>query len=178
MRTYIYDDKTFLKKVTVVGGFSLFVALYSIVQLVMGQYLYWLFLVVGAYQFVNTFVYIINPQTVQIDGNVVSFSAYGKVNTFDWSDVTFFRIKEVDVPNKMYIRITTADGRKGRYWINCKFMENGKELWDYFLFLEYEKEPNQLKFQAKTPQNPFATVVELVEDVATGEVNEKVNEII
>ncbi|WP_317854173.1 hypothetical protein [Chakrabartyella piscis] len=157
MRTYIYDDKIFRKKVTVVGGFSLFVALYAAVQLILGQYLYWLILVVGIYQFVNTFIYISNPKEVSIDGDMVSFSSYGKNNVFHWDEVEFFRIKEVDVPNKMYVRIITKDGRKGRYWINCKFMENGKELWDYFLFLEYEKEPGQLKFQAKIPKNPFAT---------------------
>lgn len=160
MGTYIYDDKTFKKKVTVVGGFSLFVALYAAIQLIRGDYLYWLILVVGAYQFINTFIYISNPKEIKIDGDMVSFSAYGKVNTYDWNDVAFFRIKEVDVPNKMYVRIVTSDGRKGRYWINCKFMENGKELWDYFLFLEYEKDPNQLKYQAKIPKNPFAPEVE------------------
>ncbi len=173
MRTYIYDDKIFRKKVTVVGGFSLFVALYSAVQLILGEYLYWLILVVGLYQFVNTFIYISNPKEVEIDGDRVSFSAYGKVNTFDWKEVAFFRIKEVDVPNKMYVRIVTEDGRKGRYWINCKFMESGKELWDYFLFLEYEKEPNQLKYQAKIPKNPFAEELDLEEVVMVDEVVEK-----
>lgn len=166
MRKYRYQDAIFARSVTFTGIFCLLVALYSLFMLLQGNYLFWLFLLVGLYQFFNTFITVSNPQEVVIEEDAISFSAYGKTHRYLFSEITSLRVKELDLHKKLYLRINEGSLTKGRYWIVCKNMNDGAELWDYLAWLEYQKEPGQLKFQSRIPKNPFAPPMDTQEQSA------------
>lgn len=156
MYRFVYNDRDFRWKVTTTAVFCVVVAIYSVVMLIEGNSLFWIFLPVCAYQLYNTFITISNPKVVEVDEQALSFSAYGRTHSYRIDELELFRIKELDQHNKLYLRVGDNKGHKGRYWIPCKFMEGGKDLWDYLAYLEYKVEPEQLKFRTrKAPLNPF-----------------------
>ena len=170
MHKYCYDDAIFARSVTFTGGFCLLIVLYSLVMLFTGSYLFWIFLLVGLYQVFNTFVSISNPKEVVVEEDAISFSAYGKTHRYPLDEITSLRIKELDYHKKMYLRINEAGMMRGRYWIACKHMNDGAELWDYLAWLEYQKEPDQVKFRARVPKKPQENTVNLTESSSTDDV--------
>lgn len=154
MSKYLYDKKAFDKTITGTGVFCLLVGLYSVWMMLSGNMLFWIVLLVCVYQVYNTFFSLSNPSEVDITESSISFSAYGKTNTYPLDEITTFRVKEINPPKKLYLRIGTPSSREGRYWINCGNMNDSKELWERLAYLEYCKEPGQIKFRAHIPVNP------------------------
>lgn len=156
MSQYVFQKSVYMRKVTVIGIFCLVVALYSCVMLLMGQPLFWILLLISLYQAFNTFVSLSNPSEVTLTEDTLAFSAYGKTHSYKLADIKSFRVKELDRYHKMYVRVNDGGLLRGRYWLNCREMEGGRELWDRLAYLEYEKEPDQIKFRAYRPKNPSA----------------------
>lgn len=157
MRKYVYDPKAFATSVTLIGVFCALICLYSVWALLQGNFLFWIFLLVGAYQVFNTFFSISNPQTVTWDEETITFSAYGQCHSYRFEEITELKIKELDFHKKLYLRVNESTLLRGRYWIFCARMNDGEELWDRLAYLEYQKEPAQLKFRTRIPKNPFET---------------------
>lgn len=156
MRSYTYNNGAFARSVTFTGIFCALICLYSVWALLNGQTLFWICLLVGGYQVFNTFGSISNPKVVTISEDTISFSAYGKTHTYQVSEISSLRIKELDLNKKMYLRVNEPTMLHGRYWINCGQMNDSRELWERFSYLEYQIEPDQLKFRTrKPPRNPF-----------------------
>ena len=154
MGAYNYDNKKYRNSITITGVFCLLLAFYSIYMLINGNYAFWIVILICLYQINNTFFSISNPKTILIENDEIIFSAYGRSHSYIISEISEFKVKEIEHYKKMYIRINDSSIFKGRYWINCRCFSNGKDLWDYFAYLEYLKEPTQLKFRARIPSKP------------------------
>lgn len=164
MYKYTFDRNIFRRSVTVTGVFCILIGLYSIGMLVMGNTLFLVPLIVCIYQVVNTFVSISNPSEVTISPDTLTFSAYGKTHSYKISDIKTLQVKEIDLHRKMYLRVNEPTFTKGRYWVMCGKMNDSKQLWDQLIYLEYCKDPEQLKFRARVPVNPYK--IEKVEEVS------------
>lgn len=169
MKSYCYNKKVFGRSITLTGVFCILIALYSAAELLMGNMLFWFVLLVSLYQIYNTFVSISNPEKITLTEDTLTFSAYGQSHAYPLNEITSMRIKELEQYKRLYLRMNEPTMRKGRYWINCGKMNDSKELWECLAFLEYQKEPNQLKFRGRTPKNPFAhTENDILEDDTDG----------
>ncbi len=149
------EPKRFHISITATGIFCIFFCIFSIINVIKGDMLYFVLGIVCIYHIINCFVSISNPSKVKISDDEISFSAYGKTHTYKKDGIENIQIKELSKYRKMYVRINDVKLLKGRYWINCDKMNDGKQLWDLLIYFEYKKNPNQLKFQAYTPKNPY-----------------------
>jgi len=156
MHRYLYNHRDFSWKVTGTAAFCVVAGLYSLWMILRGNPLFWVFPPVCVYQLWNTFGSLSNPEAVEVGEDTLSFSAYGRSHRYNIGEITLFRVKELEPRGKFYLRVEDSKGQKGRYWIPCKYMENGGELWDYCAWLEYQKEPDQLKFRTRSaPKDPY-----------------------
>ncbi|MEG0853745.1 MAG: hypothetical protein RSF82_07725 [Angelakisella sp.] len=155
MYKYTFDKNMFRYSVTGTGVFCILIGLYSIGMLVMGNALFWVPLIVCVYQVINTFVSISNPAEITISPETLTFSAYGKTHSYPMSEIESLQVKELDLHKKMYVRLNEPTFTRGRYWVMCGKMNDSKQLWDQMIYLEYSKDPNQLKFRARVPVNPY-----------------------
>lgn len=158
MHRYIYNRRDFNWKVTGTAAFCVVAGVYSVLMIFRGNPLFWVFPPVCVYQLWNTFGSLSNPQVVEVDEGegILRFSAFGRSHSYRVEEVTVFLVKELEPHKKFYLRVEDRGGKKGRYWIPCKYMEKGEELWDYCAWLEHQKDPSLLKFRArKPPENPY-----------------------
>jgi hypothetical protein len=152
MRTFTYEKPYFQIEVVATGILCGVVAAWCLWSVSKGSSLAALLLfvaLVAVYQIWNTFVAIANPEVVTVDGHTVSFSAFGRTDSFNLKEVSDFRIREWPSSGKMYIRVGNSSLLKGRYWLQTKQMSDGKELFDTLRDLEFEFNPNSLKAEAR-----------------------------
>lgn len=112
-------------------------------------------MVPAAYQVWNTFIAIANPETVEIDEEAISFSAWGRTDRYAWSDVRSFRVREFPSAGKMYIRINDSSLFKGRYWLQTRVMTDGRELFQRICDLEFRIHPDTLKARARRVNSEY-----------------------
>lgn len=158
MHRYVFNRRDFAWKVTGTAAFCVVAGVYSLAMILRGNLLFWVFPPVCVYQLWNTFGSLSNPEVVEVDegGDAICFSAFGRSHRYRIGEITSFLVKELEPRGKMYVRVEDKGGRRGRYWIPCKYMENGGELWDFCAWLEYQKDPGLLKFRARSaPQDPY-----------------------
>lgn len=130
--------------------------LYSVLMICRGNLLFWVFPPVCIYQLWNTFATLSNPKVVEVGDGTLRFTAYGRSHSYRLEEITLFLMKELEPHGKFYLRVEDSGGRKGRYWLPCKYMENGAELWDWCAWMEHQKDPGLLKFRARTPpEDPY-----------------------
>lgn len=149
-KTYEYKTKFYNYKVRDIGIFAIFFLFYSIFNVFRYQsYLYCVPIIICIYIIWEDFISLSNPKTVTITDDSITFGAFGKFHTYKWNEIKKFQIKEFISSRKMYIRINNAGLLRGRYWVNCYFMNDCDELYMWLRDKEYELDPNSLKAQAR-----------------------------
>lgn len=158
MKRYIYQKKYYDFKVVYIGYFVIAIGLFSLYQLITtGNALYAFILIVCAYQIINTFVSLSNPEEVEIGRDHIAFKGFGKTHLYRFDEIEDFRVKEFVMAKKIYLRINKDSGHllKGRYWIDCLYFSDGEELFRYLIKKEDEIHPDTIKAYAhKSNQIP------------------------
>lgn len=149
-KTYEYKTKFFNYKIRDIGIFAILFLFYSIYNLVSTKNSFFSVpIIICIYIIWEDFISLSNPKTVTITDDSITFGAFGKFHTYKWSEIKKFQIKEFISSRKMYIRINEAGLFKGRYWVNCYFMNDCDEIYMYLRDKEYELNPNSLKSIAR-----------------------------
>ncbi len=149
--TYTYLRKYFIIEVVITGFISIGALVLCTIWAIQGTYpaLMLLIDVAAFYQAWNTFVAIANPETVTLTDEELSFSCWGRTDTYRIDELTEFRVREFPTAGKMYLRVNKHNLFKGRYWLQTKQMSNGAELFRRIQDLEYQIHPETLKARAR-----------------------------
>lgn len=149
-KTYEYKTKFFNYKIRNIGIFAIFFLLYSIYNYITTKSVLFIVpIIICIYIIWEDFISLSNPKTVTITDDSITFGAFGKFHTYKWTEIKKFQIKEFVTARKMYIRINDAGLLKGRYWVNCYFMNDCDEIYLFLRNKEYEIHPNSLKSIAR-----------------------------
>lgn len=151
MKSYMYDKKLFFVEVTFTGIFCI-LACFTCICLAIVGYLPQLMIflaIIAIYNVWNTFISKSTSEEVVINKDFISFNAYKRCDKYILTEIKRLRIREFPSSGKMYIRINDSSLLKGRYWIQTKQFENGKELFHALLDIEYEMHPETLKARAR-----------------------------
>jgi hypothetical protein len=57
------------------------------------------------------------PSRVELTGEGVAFSAYGRRHEFAWRDVARVRVRRFLVKDRVLVRLTPSSAWRGRYWL-------------------------------------------------------------
>lgn len=149
--TYTYLRKYFIIEVVLTGIISIAALILCTIWAIMGIYtpLMVLLDIAAFYQTWNTFVAIANPETVTFTDEEISFSCWGRTDSYRIDELTEFRVREFPTAGKMYLRINKHNIFKGRYWLQTKQMSDGAELFRRIQDLEYRIHPDTLKARAR-----------------------------
>jgi hypothetical protein len=94
MKKYVYKKDRFFVRVTLVGIICIVMGIYNIYLFIKGENILSLVIIlVCAYQVMNTFFSLSNPEEVHIDKHRITFKAYRKVHTYDFKQIYDFRVK-------------------------------------------------------------------------------------
>lgn len=151
MKTYTYEKRYFVIEVLITGIISVAAVVLCPIIALQGFYppIMGMLAIVGFYQTWNTFVAIANPETVTIDDETISFSAWGRTDSYRLDELTEFRVREFPSAGKMYLRINKHTIFKGRYWLQTKQFTDGAELFRRVCDMEYQLHPDSLKATAR-----------------------------
>lgn len=150
-RRYEIVPKRFWFDVTMPGILTiivLIVCLYQMFKLQSINNIYVLFAVAAAYNIFNSFISLSNPRVVELTQETIQFNAFGQKHAYSIEDIKNFNVREFPSGGLIYLRIDPSLLR-GRYWIKTKKYEEGKELFQRILDLDYQKNPDSLKSYAK-----------------------------
>lgn len=153
MKTYSYQQPYYSIEVVATGLFCIFLAVACLIcamlNVLLPPALACIFVAVALYQVWNTFVSISNPREVTIDNSTISFSAFGRNDTYSLENIDEFRVREFPSAGKMYIRINGGGLLRGRYWLQTSVMTDGKDLFQRMTDIEYAKHPETIKARAR-----------------------------
>ncbi len=150
-KRYEISPKRFMFDVTLPGILTilvLVVSLHQIYKLQSFNNLFSLFTVVSLYNIFNSFISLSNPRVIQVTQETIKFSAFGKKHEYVIDDIKTFNVREFPSGGLIYLRIDSSLF-KGRYWVKTRKYEDGKELFQRILDLDYQKNPDSLKSYAK-----------------------------
>ncbi len=149
--TYTYMKRYFLIEVQLTAVISALALILCTVWAFMGIYppLMVLIDIAAFYQLWNTFVAIANPREVTLTDEEISFSCWGRTESYRIDELKEFRVREFPTAGKMYIRVNDHNIFHGRYWLQTQQMTNGKELFQRIQDLEYAIHPDTLKARAR-----------------------------
>lgn len=157
-KTFSYNPLQYLFNVTLTGIFCGAVVLgciYLIVFSSISPVLLSVIALVALYTMWNCFISKSNSASVTVSDDVISFTSFGRTDTYIINDIDTIRIREFPTGGKMYIRINDYGLRKGRYWIHFSKFEDGKTLMKKLLDIEYAIHPDSLKARARTVNTNF-----------------------
>ena len=121
------------------------------------------FAIVAFYQVWNTFIAIANPESVTIDENSITFSAWGRNDRYEFDDLKEFRVREFPTAGKMYIRVNDHNLLHGRYWLQTHNMDDGRELFQIICDMEYKIHPDTIKARARRTNTEYLEVEQKLE---------------
>lgn len=152
-KSYVYEAPFYFIEVVLVGITSvvvLLIALFlAIFYPIVPKELLLLLAVIAGYQSWNTFVSLSNPETVTISDTSISFSGFNRIHEYRIQDIETFLVRPFPSSGKAYVRVNKHGILKGRYWVPTKMFDDGKELFDYLIDLEYKIHPNSIKAKAR-----------------------------
>ena len=148
-KIYEYQTKQYNYKIRDIGIFAILYLIFSIYKYVQDytKYVYLIPIIICIYIIWEDFISLSNPKIIHITDDYISFEAFNKKHLYKWEDIKKFKIKEFSTAKKMYIRINDDTLLKGRYWINCFYMNDRDELYMWLRNKEMELNPNSIKTQ-------------------------------
>ncbi len=122
-----------------------------------------LLLVIGIvciYTIWNSFVSKVHPEKIVIKENEIVFESFNSKDRYYIDGTDRFQLREFPSSGKLYLRIGNEQLQKGRYWINTKNYNNGKELFQLFRDLDYKINPDSLKSKARRVNTEYLQKIE------------------
>lgn len=157
-KKYIYDSKRYAVRITGIGYFSIFLLIYGIYMLFTSGFngMYLGMIGICVYIIYETFITCANPNEVIISDRKITFKDPRRTDTYNWSDIKDWRVKELPNRKQVYIRINkdNFDIRKGRYWVFCLYFNDCDELYKYLVEKEFEIHPDSLKAKSRKTSEP------------------------
>jgi|GEM_PF-561764 len=160
-KTYVYEPPFYQIEVTAVGVLCAAVLVACIWMAVanvgIGPELSVVVGIVCFYQVWNTFVSLSNPERVIVDedADTITFSGYGRENTYVISELKTFLVRPFPSSGKTYVRVNDHSISKGRYWVPTKMFNDSRELFDFLCNLEYRVHPDSIKARARNVNQEY-----------------------
>ena len=152
-KTYTHDAQRYFVNTTFTGIFSAFIAVAALVLATpaFGQPVGLMVLVaaVGVYTVFNTFVSHAYPSQVTLADDHVSFTSYGRTDTYAFDQIEQFSVREFPGAWRSYVRINGGSLTRGRYWVRGMYFTDGEELYHALSDLDVRLNPGGLKAHAR-----------------------------
>ena len=116
--------------------------------------------IVCIYTIWNSFVSKVHPEKIVIKENEIVFETFNSKDRYYIDGTDRFQLREFPSSGKLYLRIGNEQLQKGRYWINTKNYNNGKELFQLFRDLDYKINPDSLKSKARRVNTEYLQKIE------------------
>ena len=163
-KTYTYDSKHYNVRITGIGYFGVAMFLFGLYKILSGAPLYYLALCgISFYIIYETFITCANPNVVIISDKKITFKDPRRSDTYNWSEIKDWRVKELPDRKQCYIRINKQKFSffKGRYWVYCYYFTDCDELYDFILDKEAELHPNTIKADNRRKYNDLKKKYEI-----------------
>ena len=149
MNEFKYNRLLYLFDVIITGIVAIGAFIASLVYFHSNLSLLLLIGIVCIYTIWNSFVSKVHPEKIVIKENEIVFETFNSKDRYYIDGTDRFQLREFPSSGKLYLRIGNAQLQKGRYWINTKNYNNGKELFQLFRDLDYKINPDSLKSKAR-----------------------------
>lgn len=103
-------------------------------------------LILSVIMFLDYFVALSHPQSIQIDENSISLRCFNRSHVYNFDEVERINVRPTSMNRRLYVRINSAGLFKGRYWIHLDHIENGEKLRDKLNELMEERHPKLKNF--------------------------------
>lgn len=151
MKTYEYDKKRYFFEIKLIGIICIALLGVSLIAVFIQRFsILWAFVtLITCYTLWNMFISNSNPKIVKISEEFICFQSFYREDIYYFKEINNLRIREFPSAGKMFIRVNEAKFIKGRYWISTKSFNNGKDLFNSLLDIEYHMFPDTLKGKAR-----------------------------
>ena len=149
MNEFKYNRLLYLFDVIITGIVAIGAFIVSLVYFHSNLSLLLLVGIVCIYTMWNAFVSKVHPEKIVIKENEIVFESFNSKAQYYIDGSDRFQLREFPSSGKLYLRIGNEQLQKGRYWINTKNYNNGKELFEIFRDLDYKINPESLKSKAR-----------------------------
>lgn len=160
MNEFKYNRVLYLFDVIITGIVAIGAFIASLVYFYSNLSLLLLVGIVCIYTMWNSFVSKVHPEKIVIKENEIVFESFNSKDRYYIDGTDRFQLREFPSSGKLYLRIGNAKFQKGRYWINTKNYNNGKELFKLFRDLDYKINPDSLKSKARRVNTEYLQKIE------------------
>lgn len=160
MNEFKYNRLLYLFDVIITGIVAVGAFIASLVYFHSNLSLLLLIGIVCIYTIWNSFVSKVHPEKIVIKENEIVFESFNSKDRYYIDGTDRFQLREFPSSGKLYLRIGNAQLQKGRYWINTKNYNNGKELFQLFRDLDYKINPDSLKSKARRVNTEYLQKIE------------------
>lgn len=160
MNEFKYNRLLYLFDVIITGIVAIGAFIASLVYFHSNLSLLLLIGIVCIYTIWNSFVSKVHPEKIVIKENEIVFESFNSKDRYYIDGTDRFQLREFPSSGKLYLRIGNAQLQKGRYWINTKNYNNGKELFQLFRDLDYKINPDSLKSKARRVNTEYLQKIE------------------
>ena len=160
MNEFKYNKLLYLFDVIITGIVAIGAFIASLVYFHSNLSLLLLIGIVCIYTIWNSFVSKVHPEKIVIKENEIVFESFNSKDRYYIDGTDRFQLREFPSSGKLYLRIGNEQLQKGRYWINTKNYNNGKELFQLFRDLDYKINPDSLKSKARRVNTEYLQKIE------------------
>ena len=160
MNEFKYNRLLYLFDVIITGIVAIGAFIASLVYFHSNLSLLLLIGIVCIYTIWNSFVSKVHPEKIVIKENEIVFESFNSKDRYYIDGTDRFQLREFPSSGKLYLRIGNEQLQKGRYWINTKNYNNGKELFQLFRDLDYKINPDSLKPKARRVNTEYLQKIE------------------
>ena len=160
MNEFKYNRLLYLFDVIITGIVAIGAFIASLVYFHSNLSLLLLIGIVCIYTIWNSFVSKVHPEKIVIKENEIVFESFNSKDRYYIDGTDRFQLREFQSSGKLYLRIGNEQLQKGRYWINTKNYNNGKELFQLFRDLDYTINPDSLKSKARRVNTEYLQKIE------------------
>lgn len=160
MNEFKYNRLLYIFDVIITGIVAIGAFIASLVYFHSNLSLLLLIGIVCIYTIWNSFVSKVHPEKIVIKENEIVFESFNSKDRYYIDGTDRFQLREFPSSGKLYLRIGNEQLQKGRYWINTKNYNNGKELFQLFRDLDYKINPDSLKSKARRVNTEYLQKIE------------------